>query len=107
MPTYRPYETLQVTIPAGSDVSGPIDVSNKAVIAIEVPASNIFSIGIQAKSLLNPAVWLNVLEGQGDTNRQILYSRSQVARLYALGTIRLKLSSSPSSNLTVALHLKS
>jgi hypothetical protein len=107
MPTYRPYETLQVTIPAGSDVSGPIDVSDKAVIAIEVPEGNANTFAIETRSLLNPASWFSVLAGRSPANRQLGYSAVDVAKLYSLGTIRLKLNSQASSNLTVALHLKS
>jgi hypothetical protein len=107
MPTYRPYETLKVTIPAGSDVSGPIDVSDKAVIAIEVPEGNANTFAIETRSLLNQANWLGVVTAQSASDQQIRYRASDVTKLYSLGTIRLKLNSQASSNLTVALHLKS
>jgi hypothetical protein len=107
MPTYRPYETLQVTIPAGSDVSGPIDVSDKAVIAIEVPSGNSNTFAIETKSLLNPATWIGVVTGQSPSNQLIKFRASDVTKLYSLGVMRLKLDSAASSDLTVALHLKS
>jgi hypothetical protein len=107
MTTYRPYEPLKVTIPAGSDVSGPIDISDKAVISLEVPAGNSNTYAIETRSILNPAVWLSVLGARTPSDNQVGYNAVDVSTLYPLGTIRLKLNTTVGSALTVALHLKS
>jgi hypothetical protein len=107
MTTYRPYEPLKVTIPAGSDVSGPIDISDKALFALEVPDGNSNTFAVEVRSLLNPVNWLAVTAAESPSENQIRYTTDNQTKTYPLGTIRLKLDAVASSALTVALHLKS
>jgi hypothetical protein len=107
MTTYRPYEPLKVTIPAGSDVSGPIDISDKAVISLEVPAGNSNTFAVEARSILNPATWLFLIAARTPIGNQVSYNTVDVTKLYSIGTIRLRLNTTVGSALTVALHLKS
>jgi hypothetical protein len=107
MPTYRPYESVVVTIPNGSDVSPIIQFADKATVALEVATGNNATFTIQARSILNKANWIDVITGLEASGDMIFLDAEQIAKLYPVGAIRLKIGSNASADMPIGIHMKS